>query len=407
MTPFKSPSMFIQRYLYPIYTLTNTATGAAFLSLPSYFHSSGIVVGVICLIFVYSLNLISLDLMAVSYFKVEKGKQIGALLNKLAGVYAEKIYDAAVSVSCFGTLVAVLIATCDAMQGLIPDTVNARLLTLVVFGVIQIPLCSLPRMAEQSIPSLIATFCLTVVVTCIVVHLGITRVHRGGPCELDDCPNIFPVGVAEGGTTMVMSSIPTTLAGMAFAFTCQMNAFSIYSDSVTRTLRDLRLINAVAMSLTACVYLLVAVCGSVDFLSAIKPDVISNYDPSTALGIVVRVALAVKIVFTYPLFCFPFTHSFFCFLGINRNKGRLTLTARVVTSVLTVVASCAVAYISVDLSVVFSFIGAVADIFIALFMPVVILACTGLITETQFLESGLLFVSSVSISYLSLFELFY
>lgn len=107
----------------------------------------------------------------------------------------------------------------------------------------------------------------------------------------------------------------TSLPVFVFAFTCHQNVsspqdranceiFSIVNEIHDDSKRAINGVIFVAIGVAALVYSLVAVCGYLSFGDVVNSNIISMYAPSVS-STIGRCAIALLILFSYPLQCHP------------------------------------------------------------------------------------------------------
>eukprot|EP00729_Bicosta_minor_P017970 gene17970-35255_t len=92
---------------------------------------------------------------------------------------------------------------------------------------------------------------------------------------------------------------------VTLAYTCQFNLFPIISTLKNPSTK--RINTFVATSLTSCflVYIVIGTFGYLTFFGEVKGNILLNYDPSDPFIMVGRLAVALVIIFSFPLLAHP------------------------------------------------------------------------------------------------------
>eukprot|EP00039_Didymoeca_costata_P033131 m.40800 g.40800 ORF g.40800 m.40800 type:complete len:486 (-) comp9712_c0_seq2:64-1521(-) len=283
------------------FNLTNSVIGAGVLALPFAFDKAGMIIAGSLLFFVYLLVMYSCW-MLLECRKFVEVKSFRGVANAAYGTKGILLVQCAVIMSTFFTMASYLVIIGDMVSPAIgqwmggtnedrcsvfADRRFAITCSLVIVG---------PLAMVQNIDSLKYT---SYAAICAVLYLVIIVVVRSGQGLEEALKNETP-RFAEW-SALVFRALPI----VTLAYTCQFNIFPIVS-SLKRPTRA-RMQTVIVTSLTTCflVYCLVGFFGYLTFFSRVRGNLLLNYDPSDGYIMVGRMAVAIVILFSYPVLAFP------------------------------------------------------------------------------------------------------
>mmetsp|Transcript_10580 Transcript_10580/g.16926 ORF Transcript_10580/g.16926 Transcript_10580/m.16926 type:complete len:268 (+) Transcript_10580:776-1579(+) len=158
------------------------------------------------------------------------------------------------------------------------------------------PLCCLKKLDALRFTSTLSIG-FVVFVTCIVFAYAVSPDLKIDPEDV-------------GPTQMVIGNDDTfkILTIFIFGYTCHQNIFSICNE--LKDLNKPRINTVIVSSISSAlfVYLVIAISGYATFGSKVSGDALEMY-PTTPLLTVTRVFVAILVVCSFPLQCFPCRHS--------------------------------------------------------------------------------------------------
>jgi amino acid permease len=113
---------------------------------------------------------------------------------------------------------------------------------------------------------------------------------------------------ADTDTEVTWKSVIKAMPVIMFAFTCQVNVFSIYEELEAPSLNRMSKVSNGAMHLASFAYLFMGIFGYLDFGSTVQGNVLMNYclkESKDPLMIAAFVCIVITIVMAYPLNIFP------------------------------------------------------------------------------------------------------
>nr|OQO25033.1 hypothetical protein B0A51_07126 [Rachicladosporium sp. CCFEE 5018] len=282
-----------------VINLLNTIVGAGVLAMPHAMSNMGIVLGTLIILWAGLTAGFGLYLQTQCARYLDRGASSFFALSQITYPNAAVLFDAAISIKCFGVGVSYLIIIGDLMPGVVRgfgDPGNASYLVdrhfwVTAFMLIVIPLSFLRRLDSLKYTSVIALVSIAYLVVLVVYHFaaGDTLAERG---------NVDVVRAK--GVIEVLASFPV----IVFAYTCHQNMFSILNE--IKDNRHIRTTGVVTASIgtAASIYVLVAITGYLSFGDNVVGNIVSQYIPNLA-STVGRAAIVVLVMFSYPLQVHP------------------------------------------------------------------------------------------------------
>ncbi|CAN8004585.1 unnamed protein product, partial [Ixodes hexagonus] len=279
-----------------VFLIVNAALGAGLLNFPQAFDRAGgiavaLSVQAVLLLFVVG-SLLVLARCAEragggwSYQEtvgVACGRRLGALCSLLVALY------------CYGTCVAFLVIVGDfsdrvfaswyGMDYCLRWYMRRDFVTVVVAVVLVLPMCYSRTIDFLKYPSALGVFAGLYLVGLVVAEY---YTGRHPPVEIRTAPD---------SAESVLSVVPV----ICFGYQCHVSSVPIYGCLADRRLSTFSRVVAVAVFLTAVLYTLTAVFGYWTFGRGVASDVLELYDASRPAVLVAVLAMAAKVVATYPV----------------------------------------------------------------------------------------------------------
>jgi amino acid permease len=342
---------------WSILHMTNTITGAAFLALPYQTLFLGTAGTNVVIVLYFLINLATLSFIQAVFMHEPRGPDLGRYVTHYCGRIPGATYEIFVVLSMIGSVCGFLIITRTCVETIVyaqhPDTaIPVRAIVIACFCVL-VYLPSLLSLWQQRAFALLSIAALVFVVVVTIV--------RGA-----EAIPIVPKPVFDGfGMTGFQS-----LGVVAFAYTSQMNAMTIYHDLVRPDGLRIFVVNATATFFALAAYLLIANFGFLATGAGVTQNYLLDFDPLDGVVNAAKCLIVVKMFFTFPLMMHPLLQASLHLLENVVPLGKVRAwVVRAVVGALVVAASGIVANYFDELSTVFSVTGAVADSFISITLP--------------------------------------
>ncbi|KAL8666023.1 MAG: hypothetical protein Q9202_001760 [Teloschistes flavicans] len=231
---------------------------------------------------------------------LERGSASFFALSQITYPNAAVIFDAAISIKCFGVGVSYLIIIGDLMPGVIQGfSQNAANIGFMVdrhfwvtaFMIVVIPLSFLRRLDSLKYTSVIALISIGYLVILVFAHFvkGDTMQGRG----------VIRVFRWESAVA-TLSSFPV----IVFAYTCHQNMFSILNEISNNSHFRTTSVVVASIGIAAFIYIFVAITGYLSFGNAVAGNIVGMYAPSIS-STIGKAAIVVLVMFSYPLQVHP------------------------------------------------------------------------------------------------------
>lgn len=351
-----------------VVNITAAALGAGALSLPRAMYYSGILWGPLLMLVLAALSILSIR-MVVQLVELSGKSSYEEIAKAAFGPGFALLVEVNIVLFCFGTAVAYMITVgqishqvLDAVFGdvlsgtlLQPNTV-LMLTTLVIL----LPLSLLDSINDLRFASLAGVSCILYLI-CVVGYV-FSRSHIS--------PTLRGLEALEpkGGITGIFKMLSLSI----FAFCCQPNVPSIYTELEQRSYKRMQKVSLRAMLLCCFVYLLMGVTGFLAFGENTNGNVLGNLQPMLcANDWIVRsgvAGMAFAVTMAYPLNIFPIRFS--VETALFYHKPQLDLPGmRTGIAVAAVACSLVVAIALPQINLVFELIGATTGSFVCFLGP--------------------------------------
>ncbi|PCH36218.1 vacuolar amino acid transporter 5 [Wolfiporia cocos MD-104 SS10] len=283
--------------------LANTIIGSGMLTFPLALASAGIIPGMITCVFSGCVAGFGLYLLSICAVKAPHRRASFFAVSELTFPRAAVFFDAAIAIKCFGVSISYLII----VKSLLPNVVAAlyhdlssseppawalsgRVWITIIMGIL-FPLSFLRKIDSLRHTSYVALFSVAYLVVVVVI------------CYF------FPIkGTQAPGEIHLIHFTPnfvSTFPVQVFAFTCAQNIFPIFNEISSNTQARMNIVIGTSIGSAVLIYEIIAVFGYLTFGSKVGANIIAMY-PSTSLFIAVgQLAIAVLVMFSYPLQVHP------------------------------------------------------------------------------------------------------
>lgn len=233
---------------------------------------------------------------------LERGSSSFFALSQITYPNAAVIFDAAISIKCFGVGVSYLIIIGDLMPKVVrgfgsEDTLAPfmfdRHFWVTAFMLVVIPFSFLRRLDSLKYTSVIALISIGYLVILVVYHFA---AHDTLPEGYKTPLRVFKWA----GAVQALSSFPV----IVFAYTCHQNMFSILNEITDNSHFSTTGVAMASIGSAASVYVLVAITGYLSFGNEVSGNIVENYAPKPAT-IVGQAMIVILVMFSYPLQVHP------------------------------------------------------------------------------------------------------
>eukprot|EP00035_Acanthoeca_spectabilis_P025306 m.457829 g.457829 ORF g.457829 m.457829 type:complete len:484 (+) comp21356_c0_seq1:80-1531(+) len=347
--------------------LTNTVVGAGVLALPFAFKSTGVVLGIIVLFGVYSLIILSIELLVASS-KHSQVKSYRGISEAAMGKYGNWLTQGAVFLSTFGAMTSYLIIIGDMMGPLIGFWMGGtnddycsiyarRQFPITVSLLIVVPLTMLRNIDSLRYTSGIAV--------CAVLYLLMVVVFKSGESisENSGMDNMKPHDFFNF-SEKIFRAVPI----MTLAFTCHMNVMPILTGLKHPTKRRVRQVTWGAITTCQVLYIVIGLFGFLTFYTndGIEGNVLLNYDVDLTEIIIGRLAVTLVVIFSFPVLAHPCIGSVEELLFPGRT---FSYKRRAVEVVFVVGSTFTIAFFVADVSLVLGIAGSTGSTLVGFILP--------------------------------------
>lgn len=393
-----------------VFNLCSATLGAGALSLPYAFRLSGWALGTVMLIVGALATVYSIDLL-IRARNATGCKSYEELTVHIFGHFMGIIVELNIFIFCFGTAVAYIIAIGDIIEPILeltplPGAIFGSNSTEA--GVASLPAAASPALAPSSsssssgggddnpsslsadqqhllrILSMVTFFCCVMFPLSLLEKinslrftsffgvLSIVYLVIATAFESVSTAATEGWGSSWGQAALVSSDwfdIVKAAPIMMFAFTCQVNVFSIYDELERPSPRRMGKVTNNAILTCFLVYISMGLLGVLEFRDATRGNILENYRSRLASDTVVMfayAAISVTIVMAFPLLVFPcrYTVEVMFFSGKEPSRCR-----HLVLTVLICGAALVIAIFVEQIQVVFQLMGGTTSAFVCFILP--------------------------------------
>lgn len=288
-----------------VFNLCSATLGAGALSIPYAFESSGLLIGLLLLTFIYVLSCYSISLLINSSLQTQTQSYEQMAQKLLPTRILSLLVDINILLFCFGTCVGYLVGTADIIHPIMinnfgfstESVLGNRNILLAIFTIcIMLPLSCSTQINQLRFCSFIGVVSLAFLVICVVIRsIQYTLINGIQYNELRLLDN-----------SKHFSGTITTLSILMYAFTCQPNVFSIYTELIEPTPRTMNKVVVRSFGLSSLVYISIGIAGWLQYNNKIQSDILSNLDTSNDMLLAIaQLGLGISITLAYPLNVFP------------------------------------------------------------------------------------------------------
>jgi amino acid permease len=286
-----------------IFNLCSATLGAGALSLPYAFREAGVGTAIILLLVCAGLTAFSIRLLLLA----RKHTGLTTYEDMASTLYSRcfaLLLEINMLLFCFGCAVGYIVALSDLVEPFVRFFPATSLLpckdwiTIGVWAVVLLPLSLVKEVSSLQCTSTLGIVALAVLVVFVfghmVLHLFDTGVSFRGLVEQIDWFHYSSLGV--------LNALPI----MLFAFSCQLNVYSIQSELEVPTMARMSRIMKGAIAICLSVYLTIGVGGYIEFQTTTKGNILLNYDPAAEpVMLIPFLGITLTVLMAFPMNIFP------------------------------------------------------------------------------------------------------
>ncbi|OLP94784.1 Vacuolar amino acid transporter 2 [Symbiodinium microadriaticum] len=358
-----------------IVNIAAAALGAGALSLPRAMYYSGIIWGPLLMIILAVLSIMSIRLI-VQLVELSGKDSYEEIAKEAIGPWFALLVEVNIVLFCFGTAVAYMITVgqvshqvLDAAFGDAPagswlsSLTQSNTVLLWTTALVLLPLSLLDSINDLRFASLAGVTCILYLIL-VVLYVFAKQSISPTLTDSDSFAALSPKGGITGCFKMLSLSI--------FAFCCQPNVPSIYTELEQKSYQRMQKVSTRAMLLCCVVYLMMGVTGFLAFGEDTLGNILGNLQPMLcANDWMVRsgmASMAFAVTMAYPLNIFPIRFSVETALFYHRPSLNCS-AVRTGIAVGAVASSLIVAIALPQINLIFELIGATTGSFVCFIGP--------------------------------------
>lgn len=343
-----------------VFNLCSATLGAGALSLPYAFAKSGLGIGLILLIGAAFLSVYSIDLLIYcktrTHLKSYEDLAVYCFSKRFA-----LFVEVNIVLFCLGVLVAYIVAAADIVHPIIILAfgnhfflAKRSILILIFVTFVMLPLSFYEKVNSLRFASMIGVLSIVYLVFAVAI-VSIMDLSLNG------FPSLTTSELFDFSWDIFLS-IPIIM----FAFTNQVNVFSIYTELNRPCIRRMNRVVRHSTITTALLYTIIGSFGYLQNLNNTKPDILANYNLSQPIIAIAQFAVGLTVALSFPINVFPlrFTVEIMFFPNSPPSKAKFVILTTVLVSLATLLA-----LFVPQIDVVFSLLGAVCSSFVCYVLP--------------------------------------
>lgn len=281
-----------------VFLIINAALGAGLLNFPQAFDDAGGIVVSLLVQGVLLLFVIASLLVLARCAEQHNCSTYQEVVQHACGTHFQRMCSVAIALYCYGTCITFLVIIGDFSDRMFASLYGVtfclewymrRDFIITAVSVLTIlPMCFSKKIDFLKIPSTLG-----VLAAFYLVFLVVLQYYTGGhiPSEVKTTPQ---------SAMDLLTVIPV----ICFGYQCHVSSVPIYSCLEDRRMKTFSMSVLTAVVLTALMYTIVAVYGYLTFGQGVGGDILQMYDARNAFVLIGIIAMAAKIVTTYPILAF-------------------------------------------------------------------------------------------------------
>eukprot|EP00301_Raphidiophrys_heterophryoidea_P024199 c7771_g1_i2.p1 GENE.c7771_g1_i2~~c7771_g1_i2.p1 ORF type:complete len:502 (+),score=127.63 c7771_g1_i2:41-1507(+) len=357
-----------------VFNVCSGALGAGALSLPYAFAQAGVAIGLLLLVLGAVATIYSIQLLIHARVCTNL-KSYGELTSALFGNTMGVVMEVNIIIFCFGVAVACCRAVVDVIDPVVdiahlPSFLhhNTKLVMFFFWLAVMFPLSLINKMDSLRFSSFLGVLTIMFLVVATTEH-SLRNTHLLSAAHVPWTSTDFWLPTSVSG---VIRAAPI----MIFAFTCQINVFSIYDELEAANEKKMNHVTHTAAIICAIIYLVMGFFGVAEYNSGTCGNILQNYRDELSHNALIMCSyfgITLTILTGFPLIIFPCRSAIETMLARFCKNSRFLSTDSTLRHVLvTLVVSGASLLLSLfvpSLNVVFELIGGTCSALIAFVMP--------------------------------------
>eukprot|EP00761_Pharyngomonas_kirbyi_P006375 gb/GECH01006381.1/.p1 GENE.gb/GECH01006381.1/~~gb/GECH01006381.1/.p1 ORF type:complete len:474 (+),score=57.58 gb/GECH01006381.1/:1-1422(+) len=284
------------------FNFTNSILGAGLVGIPFAFSEAGLWLGLFLLLFMGVLNGWSVRLVVrcgklsgTSAYPTMCRKAFGRLgLLAAAGSMAMFTFFACIAYTIIigDTLPRVVAAVVPSVEWLSNRTMWILITTICVM----LPLCLLKDISKLEYSSFMSIGAEAVLLVVTIIE-SVNALQKPG------------VSVTEGLRSFAEPNVFAGIGAISMAYVCHHNTFLLYNSLRKPTLRRFAHVTYMSVGFSAAVMTATGMAGAIAFQHDTKGNILNNFPDDSISANIARAALAMTMLFTYPLEIFVCRHA--------------------------------------------------------------------------------------------------
>jgi len=283
----------------------NSIIGAGIVGLAFAVEEAGFVMGLVLLVFVAATTDYTVRLI-VRLGLQERKLNYEDLCEHLLGRRGYFLVSISMLVFAFGAMLAYLIILGDTVPKVLEHATGSsglhtdRHFIIICSAVFLIlPLCLLRDMARLQFSSSLSVAAVVVIVMVVVIHAPASADDQGISAATSEDPYAF----------VRWGSVFAGIGAMSFAFVCHHSSFVVFQSLRRPNNARWSRVTHISIAVALLASMMMALGGYLAYFSHVKGDVLENFAADDTAANVARAALALTMVFTYPMEQFVARHS--------------------------------------------------------------------------------------------------
>jgi len=342
-----------------VFNLCSATLGAGALSLPYAVSLCGIILGFILLLLGGLLTVYSIHLL----LHIRSKTRLASYEDLATQAFSSKgaiFVEVNIILFCFGTCVAYIVTLsdiiCPVLELFLPHSFfTSRAFVVIALTIfVLFPISLIEKMSSLAFASFLGVFAIVYLVATVSAFSIDYSIDYGFP--MLSASRLFKI------SEDVFVAIPIVM----FAFTCQVNVFSIYTELQRPNIRRMTRVVKRSVGITFIIYCLIGLFGFLQFLDSTKDDILHNYSVTSPGIAVARAGVGITLLMAFPMNVFPCrtTLEIMCFPNSRVSRWRSFFL-----TVLIVFFSAALAIYVPGINAVFGLMGSVCSSVVCFVLP--------------------------------------
>eukprot|EP00475_Leptophrys_vorax_P022189 TRINITY_DN301_c0_g1_i1.p1 TRINITY_DN301_c0_g1~~TRINITY_DN301_c0_g1_i1.p1 ORF type:complete len:546 (-),score=117.74 TRINITY_DN301_c0_g1_i1:1392-3029(-) len=345
-----------------IFNLCSATLGAGALSLPFVFATCGIIMALGLLLFGALATIFSIKLLIWCRTRARLATYED-LAMKFFSNRGALFVEITIILFCFGTCIAYTVAIADVVHPIVAQYIlpngslfaNRNVLIVLLVLIVILPLSMLESLGSLRFANMLGVFSVFYLVVSVTIHSIIHMSNYG-------FPKLGPDQLFQMSWSNLFMSLPVVM----FAFTCQVNVFSIYTELHRPCIRRMDRV------VSRAVYVIFMLYGSIGFFGFLEhgertsQDILHNYRIVDPIMAAAQLCVGFTLIVAYPLNLLPCRNTMEMMLFAEKQPSK---TRKFVLTCFIICMSTILAIIVPGINAVFVIMGSVCSSIICYILP--------------------------------------